>query len=364
MDRIISYPWIGKKYSNIIKQSLENLGLDVQLPPKTTSKTINIGVKNSSEMMCFPYKVTLGNLVEALEEGANTLLMWDSGGECRLRHYHKLQEFTLRKMEFDDFEMYGVSGKNVHGVLKKLSRRSSIKVLSEIYYNLPKRLKKYDHEKTNWSEDKPNIGIIGEIFCSCDEIINYGVEDKIRSYGANAFNSVTLTDFIGENVFGRERIQFGRGKKAGFKKEANKYLNGTLGGHGYENICNLLELIDNNVDGIVHLLPLTCMPEVTVEPFISHICEENKVPLLRIPIDENNSEANLNTRLETFVELIKMKRSSLTSINKNDSEVNLNTEYKVGNIRRADQDEKMKAAYLGIDCGSVGIKLALINEDR
>jgi len=51
MKRIISYPWIGKKYSQMLKQSLENLGLKVQLPPKTTRKTINLGVKNSSEMM-------------------------------------------------------------------------------------------------------------------------------------------------------------------------------------------------------------------------------------------------------------------------------------------------------------------------
>ena len=103
-NRIITVPWMGKQYSKILKQSLENLGLNVQLPPKTTRRTINLGVKNSSEMMCFPYKVTLGNFIEALEDGADTLLMWDSRGQCRLRHYHKIQEFTLRNMGFDNFD--------------------------------------------------------------------------------------------------------------------------------------------------------------------------------------------------------------------------------------------------------------------
>ncbi len=307
-DRIISFPWMGKEYSIMIKQSLENLGLNVQLPPKTTRKTINLGVKNSSEMMCFSYKVTLGNLIEALEEGADTLLMWDSRGQCRLRHYHKIQEFTLRNMGFDNFEMYGLSGMNAYKILKRLSGRSRLEVLSEIYLNLPKRLKEYDYKKTSWSKDKPNIGIIGEIFCSCDETINYGIESKIRSYGANPFNTVTLTNFIGENLFGKKFIPFIKDDKAKYKKEADKYLNGKLGGHGYENICNLLGLVDKKIDGVIHLLPLTCMPEVTVEPFINHICRGHNIPLLRIPIDENNSEANLSTRLETFVDLIKMRK--------------------------------------------------------
>ena len=307
-DRIISFPWMGKNYSKMIKQSLENLGLDVQLPPKTTAKTINLGVKNSSEMMCYPYKVTLGNFIEALDHGANTLLMWDSQGQCRLRHYHKIHEFTLRNMGFDNFEMYGINGRNIIKVLKKLSGRSITEVLSEIYFKLLKEVKEYDNAKTNWAKDKPNIGITGEIFCACDETINYGIEDKIRSYGANPFNTVTLTSFVGDNLFLKKFIPLWKDGKAKYRKEANNYLNGKLGGHGLENICEVLELVDKKVDGIIHLLPLTCMPEVTVEPFMNYICKENKIPLLRIPIDENNSEANLNTRLETFVDLIKMRK--------------------------------------------------------
>lgn len=308
MERIISFPWMGKDYSEMIKQSLENLGLNIQLPPKTTRRTINLGVKNSSEMTCFPYKVTLGNFIEALEDGANTLLMWNSKGQCRQKHYHKIQEFTLRNLGFDNFEMYGISGMNIFNVLRKLSEKSGLEILLEVYRKFPKRLKECDAEKTQWSKDKLNIGIIGEIFSCCDESINYGIESKIESYGANPLNTVTLTSFIGDNLFGKKFIPFIRDDKIKYKREASKYLNGKLGGHGYENIYHLLELIEKRIDGVLHLLPLTCMPETTVEPFINYICREHNIPLLRIPIDENNSEANLNTRLETFVDLIKMRK--------------------------------------------------------
>ena len=51
-----------------------------------------------------------------------------------------------------------------------------------------------------------------------------------------------------------------------------------------------------------------CMPETTVESIIDNICQKNKIPLLRLPIDETNSEANVNTRLETFIELVKRRK--------------------------------------------------------
>jgi len=298
--KIITFPWIGKEYSKRIKQSLESLGLEVQLPPKTSGETIKLGVKNSSDMMCFPYKVTLGNFIEAINEGAEVLLMYDSLGQCRLRHYNKIQEFTLKYLDHD-FEMHGINRKNLIKTLKKLSNKSTVRILFELN-NLLRNIRKYDKEKTKWSEDKPNIGIIGEIFCCCDETINYNIEDKIRSYGANPYNTVTLSSFVNQNLFA-----ILKGKKY-YKKEAKKYFNGSLGGHGIENIWHLLELVDKKTDGIIHLLPLSCMPETTVEPIINKICADSETPLLRIPIDENNSEANLETRLETFVELIKWKR--------------------------------------------------------
>jgi predicted nucleotide-binding protein (sugar kinase/HSP70/actin superfamily) len=93
-----------------------------------------------------------------------------------------------------------------------------------------------------------------------------------------------------------------------YKKISRGYLNGFLGGHAYENIYNTQKLIDDGVDGIVHLAPLSCMPESTIEPFVNDICYKSDIPILRLYIDEANSEANTNTRIEAFVELLEKKR--------------------------------------------------------
>lgn len=300
--RTVTIPWMGKEYIELVALSLTHLGINVLLPPPTTDRTIQIGVRHTAEMVCFPLKPTLGNFVEAMDNGADTLLMFDSQGQCRLRHYWKIQEFVLRNMGYE-FEMIHLNFRNAMGVLKKLGRASYAKIARESF-RFYGRVKEVDKAKETWSTDRPNIGIIGEIFTCCDEKINYGIEEKIYKLGAKPVNTVNLSSFIKESFL--QKIHW-PSKRNTYDKQAHKYLNGDLGGHGRENISHLLELVDKNIGGVIHLLPMSCMPETSIEPFVTAICRNSNTPLLRIPIDENTAEANLDTRLETFVELIKMR---------------------------------------------------------
>lgn len=297
--KIVSFPRMGK-YTYFFKEFLEELGINVLLSPETSDQSIKFGCKHSSDMMCFPFKVNLGNFRDAIDQGANALVMWDSRGQCRLRHYYIIQEYILKNLDYK-FEMYPLSISNFFSTLKKLNPSlTSFKIIK----TLPKQYKKL--KEIDKQEFKPgiNIGIIGEIFTCLEPRINFDIEHKLSELGANSYNTVTVSDFL------REALRLDYFSKIGYKKEAEQYLNGPLGGHGFENIYNLLWLKDKKIDGVIHLLPLSCMPETTVEPIINDICERNKVPLLRLTIDETNSKANVDTRVETFVELIKRKKCS------------------------------------------------------
>ncbi len=327
-ERVVSFPWMGHEYTLLLKETFENLGINVVLPPQISERTIKLGVRHSSDMMCYPYKVTLGCFIEALEKGANTLLMYDNCSQCRQRHYWKIQEFTLRKLGYN-FELYPLSRSTAVPLLKKLSKKSTLTIL-KAYKNLFARIKEFDSKRYQLSSEKLNIGIIGEIYTCCEEKVNYNIEQKLNDLGANPFNTAMLSDFMStdaritlrellslfrtkieqedNNIFVVNEPSYDGSEKGKYKKLAKKYLNGPVGGHGYENIYNLLWMKDIGIDGVIHLLPLSCMPESTIEPFVNDICQEANLPLLRLPIDETNSEANVDTRLETFVELIKRKR--------------------------------------------------------
>lgn len=301
-SRKVAIPWMGRSYTELLREAMKNIGVNIQLPPRTTDKTIQLGVRNTAEMVCFPLKPTLGNFIEALDNGANTLLMFDSKGQCRLRHYWKIQEFTLRNLGYK-FDMLNINFRNLLSIMKKLSGASYLKILKETF-RFYGGVKEIDREKLRWADDRPNIGIIGEIFTCCDERINYDIEKKITKLGAKPVNTVTLSGFMKGDFLKKFHWPT---KKRRYDREAEKYFNGDLGGHGKENISNLLELVDKKVGGVIHLLPMSCMPETTIEPYVNAICRDSNTPLLRVPIDENTAAANLETRLETFVELIKLR---------------------------------------------------------
>jgi predicted nucleotide-binding protein (sugar kinase/HSP70/actin superfamily) len=194
--------------------------------------------------------------------------------------------------------------------MKRLSGKSSFAVYQALR-ELVKGMRRIDGRRYEWSLDAINIGIIGEIFTCCEERVNYDIERRLREMEVNPYNSANLSEFIDDDsgalflfplsVFSR------KSEKRKYMEDAAKFLNGPLGGHGIENIGSLLWMKDKGVDGVVHLLPLSCMPEATVEPIINSICQEANIPLLRILIDETNSSTNIETRVETFVELIKRK---------------------------------------------------------
>lgn len=71
--RVFCFPRIGK-YTRVFYNLLEGLGLKVLPPPPITEQTVKLGVRYSADMMCYPFKITLGNFIEAIEGGANCLI--------------------------------------------------------------------------------------------------------------------------------------------------------------------------------------------------------------------------------------------------------------------------------------------------
>jgi len=96
-ERVVTYPRMGNKTTDITKNFLENLGLNVLECPKTTDKTIRLGAENCANMACFPLKQTLGNYIEAMDMGANTLLSYDTNGSCRFRQYKLKEILSIKK---------------------------------------------------------------------------------------------------------------------------------------------------------------------------------------------------------------------------------------------------------------------------
>ena len=49
-----------------VSGALRVLGADVVMPPYTNKRTLSLGAKHSPEAICLPYKLVLGNYIEAI----------------------------------------------------------------------------------------------------------------------------------------------------------------------------------------------------------------------------------------------------------------------------------------------------------
>jgi len=116
----IGMPHLGNIY--IPFQALfRRLGVDYVIPPLNNRRTLSLGVKHSPEGLCIPFKLLLGNLIEAAELGADTMLMVGGYGICRLGYYAKIQEQVLHELGYNvEMIQLGVSERKLLGLLQMI----------------------------------------------------------------------------------------------------------------------------------------------------------------------------------------------------------------------------------------------------
>ena len=335
-------------YTVIFKTLFEELGIEVLPPEKTNPNAITEGAKLAPEMFCFPMKVNLGNYLSAIKKGANTIFMATaSGGSCRLRYYGVVQDKILKEAGHDvDFIIFDQAVKDIYSKIKEISSASLFRILKVFYHfyrklrfierlermalylrpreiekgltdkilsesileieNLKSEkeflkvkkeiLKKFSEIKFKKNKDLPKVGLIGEIYTVCDPIVNFEVEKKLGRERIEVHREMDLSYQIKKKIFFKDFF---------IQRKIKPYLGSTVGGHGRDAIYEMLKYIKEGFDGVVHLLPFGCMPEVTVRPILENIHQEFDIPFLSLSLDEEVAEAGVDTRLEAFVDVIK-----------------------------------------------------------
>jgi len=78
-EKIVAFPQMG----NIripVAAVLKAMGANLYLSPENNKEALSLGTRHSTETVCLPYKLNLGNYIQALEGGANVLLMFSAPG--------------------------------------------------------------------------------------------------------------------------------------------------------------------------------------------------------------------------------------------------------------------------------------------
>jgi predicted nucleotide-binding protein (sugar kinase/HSP70/actin superfamily) len=339
------------------KALFDRLAIDYVVPPATNRRTLSLGVKYSPEGLCIPFKLTLGNLIEAAEQGADTLLMPAGYGCCRLGAYFTTQQQILRDLGYKNVEVVGVgiAEYSLSGLMKTVKRLSNnaswykiisafrfgLKKLStldnierlvqkaravemvkgtanQLYtkavdaidqaddYNTLKRAQvEYTHQLNQITKDSREpliVGIIGEFYVLLEPFSNLDIENELGKLGAEVRRTTFLSEWAKPGQF---LNPLGTNQKARIHKAARPYLKRDVGGDGTQTVGEKA-LHNDKYDGLVHLWPFTCMPEIVAQNIMPTMKEN--IPVLTIICDEQLAKAGILTRLEAFVDLLERKR--------------------------------------------------------
>ena len=364
----VAFPHMGT-ISIAWAAGLKKIGVEPYIPPYTSKKTLSLGTKNSPEAICLPYKLILGNFIEAIEGGADYVAMITSPGICRLGEYGKniydtlkdlgykanyielslydgikgLYNFlrdisgkndpilimrainiTVRKIfAIDDLDRalayyrarevrFGDAEKNYKKALKLIDKVESTKELKKAYEDALKEI-----EKTEIDENREvlHVDITGEIFLVNDDFSNQNIERELGRMGVETRRSLTVGSFLKDAIipkaFQNKETHLQRAERM-----AKPYLMRDIGGDALECISDVVFANEKGKDGIIHISPFTCMPEIMSQNIFPTMRADHDIPILALIMDEQTGKAGYITRLEAFVDLMRRKKRAKLAKNK------------------------------------------------
>lgn len=353
----ISVPHLGHLYIPL-KALFQRLNISFVMPPFNTQRTLSLGMKYSPEGLCLPFKLTFGNLIEATQLGADTLIMPAGYGICRLGYYAKTQEGILHDLGYKHVKIIGlgVSEDKLFGLLRVIKGLSNnapwFKIASAFRFGLKKLnaldsierviqkvravelvkgtsnqlfakaiqaidqaeddhiLKKVEEnyiDQLNQLAKDPQahplrVGIIGEFYVVLEPFANFDVESELGKLGVEVKRTTFISEWTKFSLFLNPlRIN----EKDRVHKAALPYLKRDIGGDGWESVGEKV-LHAKEYDGLVHLVPFTCMPEIIAQNIMPKTKES--IPVLTILCDEQTTKTGMLTRLEAFVDLLERRR--------------------------------------------------------
>ena len=358
-----TFPHLGNVYI-AAKALFDGLGIDYIIPPQNSADALTIGSKYSPEEICLPFKIMIGNYIQAIEEGADTVILTGSCGPCRFGEYCELQMNLIKSLGYElNFIVLDMPKDiGIKELLKRMgkiasastkSRFEKIKALNaaltvmhlidetealshylagfernkgecktllhECKRNAIKcsnpnemiSLIKYYNDKLKFisvdiNKNPLKIAIIGEIYTVIEPYSNFYIEDKLMDYGVSTKRGLTPSWWIKNMALSPAKLN-----SLQIKKSSQNYLSMEIGGHARECIGEAVLSYNEGFDGAIQIFPMGCMPEIVSKSILPSISRDHNFPVMSLVVDDMTGEAGYITRVEAFIDLLERRRENV-----------------------------------------------------
>lgn len=279
-----------------LKFFLEELNFEVVVSPPTTSMIRDLGIKYSNDEMCTSMKLFLGH-VAYLQDKCDYVLniRMDNTGVKEQGCTNYISTYDLINNIFDK--------KIINITIDHYNYRTLYKELLKIFnkFNVDKKQIKTAYLFSKIRESKENKK---EIIINTNKLFTKNKKILVVGHSYNLYDEYIgvpiVKMFEGSNIDIIYSDKFDSDKT----KELSKNISKELYWKYSKESAGAVELAKNNVDGIVFISSFPCAPDSMVNELI---IRKIKLPYLNIIIDDLNSLAGIETRIESFIDIIEQK---------------------------------------------------------
>ncbi len=386
-------PDMSPIHFNLLETALRSCGYHIDVLPRAEKKAVDLGLKYVNNDACYPSLIVIGQIMEAVLSGKYDLnktavLISQTGGGCRASNYIGFIRRALEKAGYPDIPVISI---NLSGLEKNPGFQFSWQMLSKglyalvfgdllmrtLYHTRPYEFKKGEadklHERLNRQckeflmkkhpsfrefkqlcrkivydfdhvlvidEEKPKVGIVGEILVKFSPSANNGLVELLESEGAEAVvpdlmdfllycfkNTEFKTRYLGKKKSSALWGRLGIRALEFFRAPANRALEksahfspssdidhmadmaktivslGNQTGEGWFLTAEMLELIEGGTLNIVCTQPFGCLPNHIVgKGVIKELRRRNpRANIVAIDYDPGASEVNQLNRIKLML---------------------------------------------------------------
>lgn len=286
-------------YGTIWKSFLEELGYDVIISPETTKEILENGSRCANDEMCLSLKIYLGH-IQYLESKCHYILVprIDNYGtyEQTCTNFLGLYDIVSnifhtplltynvdvshKKTQLQGFLDLGMS-------LGKGREQSRIAYFNALQKQEKELKQKRAMEIKKLSNQNIKLLILSHPYNWKDAMIGSPIQKMLHRFD---------TTFIdGEYLISTDSKKYEKILSENLYWKYNKELIGTI------------PLLKNKVDGIIFLSSFPCGPDSLVNELLMR---KLTLPFLNLIIDEESGSAGMETRLESFIDILEQKRNA------------------------------------------------------
>lgn len=285
-------------YDDLINNFLDELGVSYITSGKTTKKTIEDGRNLLVDESCLSLKIFFGHIYEIIDKCDYVLVIRSPSikkREMLCTNFYAIYDlasnlFPNKIMEInidvnnniklsDGFIKFGCD----LGFSKKKSKLSFNKALEK---HLKNKDEKCDEYLNLLKSNKKKILLAGHNYNLNDDYICGEIKKMLKDNDIE----ILLSSYY-ENI----------------KSERYKIISKDIYWSKNINILNVIADSKNYVDGIILISTFPCGPDSLVNEMV---IRNTNIPILNLVIDELNDSGGILTRIESFIDIIKMEENN------------------------------------------------------